>query len=253
MKISPAIADSAPIVLFFGPEGRGKTTLASKFPKPLGLLLERGVPRGVTMDAVEDVKSYDDVITTLRELIEDTHGYETLVIDTLDALEPLLLAYVCAKNNWKNIESPSYGKGWLIADDEWRRFLRGLTALRERQRMTIVLIAHSTIERFDDPRAPTFTQYLPKLHKRARHLILDACDVVGFLAEDLRVVTDDSGFRERVRATSSNQRFLFVEGCPAFAAKNRFAMPPKIAIPPDFNIGELTQHWSTHERERSTV
>jgi hypothetical protein len=61
--------------------------------------------------------------------------------------------------------------------------------------MTIVLIAHSTIERFDDPRAPTFTQYLPKLHKRARHLVLDACDLVGFLAEDLRVVTDESLLR----------------------------------------------------------
>src|SRR5262249_43317094 len=137
MKISTATADSARIILVFGPEGRGKTTLASKFPKPLRLLLERGLPRGVTMDALEAINSYDDVITTLRELIEDARGYETLVIDTLDALETMLLTHVCAKNNWKNIESPSYGKGWLIADTEWQRFLRGLTRLRGRQHMTI--------------------------------------------------------------------------------------------------------------------
>ena len=245
MKISPATAVSAPIVLVYGSEGRGKTSLATKFPKPLALLLERGLPRGASVDAVEDINSYDDVIATLRKLIEDARGYKTLVIDTLDALEPLLIAHVCAKNSWKNIEAPNYGKGWLIADDEWRRFLRGLTALRDRQNMTIVLVAHSTIERFDDPRAPTFTTYMPKLHKRARHLVLDACDVVGFLAEDLRVVTDEAGFRERVRATNSNARFLFVEGCPAFVAKNRYGMSPKIPIPPDFNIGELTKHWET--------
>jgi hypothetical protein len=247
MKISTATAENAPMILAYGPEGTGKTTLGSKFDKVLALLLERGVPAGVKLNAVDSVASYEDVITTLRELIEDPRGYKTLLIDTLDQLEPMLLAYVCAKNGWKNIESPSYGKGWVIADDEWRRFLRGLTALRDRRRMTVVLIAHSTIESVHDPRAPTFTQYVPKLHKRARHLVLDACDVVGFLSGDLRVVTDDSGFRERVRATSSNQRFLFVEGCPAFAAKNRFAMPPKIAIPPDFEIGELTKYWVTHD------
>jgi hypothetical protein len=241
MKISAAVSDSTPIVLIYGAEGRGKTTLAAKFPKPLALLLERGLPRGVTVDAVEGVNTYADVITTLRELIEDPHGYETLVIDTLDALEPMLLANVCMKNNWKDIETPSYGKGYVAADAEWRNFLRGLANLRERQNMTIVLVAHATIERVDDPRAPSFTCYMPKLHKRARHLVLDACDAVGFLAEDLRTAVDD---RERVRATSSNQRVLFVEGCPAFVAKNRYAMPPKIAIPMDFNIGDLTQHWS---------
>jgi hypothetical protein len=248
MKICPATADKPPIFFIYGGEGRGKTTLACKFPKPVALLLERGLPRGVTVDAIEEVNSYNEVITTLRQLIEDARGYETLVIDTLDALEPMLIEAVCLKNNWKHIESPSYGKGWLIADDEWRRFIRGLTALRDRQNMTVVLVAHSTIERFDDPRAPTFTCYMSKLHKRARHLILDASDVVGFLAEDLRVVTDEGGFRERVRATNSNARFLFVEGCPAFTAKNRFAMPAKIAIPADFNIADLTQHWSNHER-----
>ena len=113
--------------------------------------------------------------------------------------------------------------------------------------MTIVLVAHSEITRIDDPRAPSFTQYAPRLHKRARALVQDAADVIGFLAEELRVATDDSGFRERVRATSSNQRFLFVEGCPAFVAKNRYAMPSRVAIPPDFNINGLTQYWEKGE------
>jgi hypothetical protein len=247
MKISPATAGNAPIILVYGPEGRGKSTLASKFNKPLALLLERGLPRGVTVDAVEDANTFDEVIVTLRKLIEDRRGYDSLIIDTLDAFEPLLISSVCAKNNWKTIESPSYGKGYIIADEAWRHFIRGLTTLRDRQGMTIVLVAHSTIERVDDPRTASFTAYLPKLHKRATHLILDACDVVGFLAEDLRTVTDEGGFRERVRATSSNQRFLFVEGTPAFVAKNRYGIPAKVPIPLDFNVAELTKYWSKHD------
>jgi len=35
-----------------------------------------------------------------------------------------------------------------------------------------------------------------------------------------------------------------VEGRPSFAAKNRFAMPEKIAIPMDFNFSELSKFWS---------
>jgi AAA domain len=110
--------------------------------------------------------------------------------------------------------------------------------------MTVVLTCHATIERVEDPRAPTYTAYAPKLHKRARALVMDAADIVGFLAEDLRVVTDDGGFRERTRAAAGNGRFLFVEGCPAFNAKNRFGMPAKIPIPLDFDIANLTQHWT---------
>jgi len=248
MKIISTKCDAAPIVLIYGAEGRGKTTLAAKFPKPVAMLLERGLPRGVTVDAVEGIASYDNVIEGLRELIKEPQGYGTLIIDTIDALEPMLIENVCLKQGWKNIESPSYGKGYVIADQEWQRFIRGITALRDRHNMTIVMVAHSTIERFDDPRAPSYTAYWPRLHKRARHLILDACDVVGFLAEELHIATSDTGFRERTRATSSNQRFLFIEGCPAFVAKNRYAMPAKIAIPADFDIAELTNYWQKSER-----
>jgi hypothetical protein len=244
MKISQATCGSAPIVLIYGAEGRGKTTLAAKFSKPLAMLLERGLPSGVKLDAIEGLGAYGAIIETIRELYQDPRGYETLVIDTLDALEPMLLEHVCVAHSWKNIESPPYGKGFVIADQEWLRFIRAITALRDKHGMMIVMVAHSTIERFDDPRAPSYTAYWPKLHKRARHLILDACDVVGFLAEDLRISTDDSGFRERVRATASNQRFLFLEGCPAYVAKNRYGMPSKIGIPPDFNVNELTKFWT---------
>jgi hypothetical protein len=244
MKISQATCGSAPIILVYGVEGRGKTTLATKFPKPVALLLERGLPRGVTVDAIGDLEGYGAIIDALRSLYTDPRGYQTLVIDTLDALEPTLLEHVCVEHSWKNIESPPYGKGFVIADQEWLRFIRAITALRDKHGMMIVMVAHSTIERFDDPRAPSYTAYWPKLHKRARHLILDACDVVGFLAEDLRIATDDSGFRERVRATSSNARFLFVEGAPAYVAKNRYGMPTKIPVGVDFNINELTKYWT---------
>jgi AAA domain len=244
MEIARAKSNAVPIMLLYGDAGRGKTTLATKAPKALLLPLERGLPRGVEVDAVQGLDSFDKVMSTLLAIHSDPRGYDSLVIDTLDALEPLVLEHTCAKNNWKNIEAPPYGKGWVAADDEWRRFIRGITAIRDKHNMTVVLVSHAEVIRVEDPRAPTFTSYSPKLNKRARALVVDACDVVGFLAEDLRTVSDDSGFRERVRAAAGNGRYLFLEGRPAFAAKNRFGMPEKMPIPLNFNFSALSQHWS---------
>ena len=250
MQVRPLIrtstlqATTSPLIIIYGTEGRGKTTLASKFPKPIMIAAERGIPRGVTMDVIESTDSFEGVLAAARELYSDAHGYETLLVDTLDALEPYLQEWVCAENKWKNIESPGFGKGYAILDDAWRRFLRAMTAIRDKHGMTVVMICHAGIERIDDPRAPSYTAYAPKLHKRARALVMDACDAVLFLAEDLRVVTDDAGFHERTRASTGSGRFLFTEGRPAFAAKNRFGMPEKIPVPADLPITELTKYWS---------
>jgi hypothetical protein len=241
MKIAQASPNTAPIILVYGSEGRGKTTLACKAPKPVAFLLEKGLPKGTTVDAVEDVKSFDDILAGLRDLYTDAHGYSTLIIDTVDAMEALLIESVCVRNGWRNIEQPAYGKGFVVADAEWQRFVRAITALRARHNMTIVLISHAEIVNVNDPRAPSYSSYQPKLHKRGRGLVMDACDAALFLSEDLRIVTDNN---DRARATASPQRFLFCEGTPAFAAKNRFAMPPKIAISADFPFGELARYWA---------
>jgi hypothetical protein len=244
MKISTATSNRKPIVLIHGHEGIGKTSLAVRSPVPLAFLLERGLPRGVSVDAVEDVASFDAVMAALRDIFADPGEYRSVIIDTVDALEALLLEHVCAKNNWPNIEKPAYGKGWVAADDEWRRFIRAITAIRDKHNMTIMLVCHTAIERIDDPRAPSYTSYQPRLHRRARALVMDAADAIFFLAEDLRVVTEDGGFRERTRAASSNGRFLFTERRPAFAAKNRYGMPEKMPIPINFDFSELARYWA---------
>jgi AAA domain len=252
MKVNKLVATSAPLITLYGAEGRGKTTLASKFPKPLFLALERGIPRGVAVDCVEGIDSFDAVIKLASHLYANGPGeYASLVVDTGDQLQVLLLADVIARNGWKDIEAPGFGKGWIAADDAWRRILRAFLAIRDKHNMIIVLVCHSTIERVDDPRAPSYTAYAPKLHKRARALVMDASDAVLFLSEDLRVITDSGGFSERTRASASTGRFLFTEGRPAYAAKNRFAMAEKIALPIDFDITTLAQYWAPHKQKEA--
>ena len=201
---------------------------------------------------MQDLKNFAQVMTALRELYQDKSGhYQTLVVDTIDQLEALVLEHVCTEHNWATIETPSYGKGYVAADRVWRQFLRAVTALRDHRNMTIVLVGHSTVERVEDPRAPAFTSYTLRLHRRARALVQDAADIVGFLADDLRVVVEDTGFnRERTRAAASPARFLFVEGTPAFCAKNRYGLPPKIEVPIGFDSKTLMQYFEPEGAKR---
>jgi hypothetical protein len=238
----------------YGGEGLGKSTLGFKFPKPLVFNLEDGAPRGMQADAVSDVGTYPKIMTALKDIhATENLAWKTILFDGKEVLEALIHKHVCNENRWANMESPGYGKGFVAADVPWHTYVSWLGAIRKKHGTTIILIGHQTIERIEDPRVPAYTAYAPRLHKRARSLIVDTCDIVGFLAQDVRVLNEDTGFgKERTRATASPSRYLFLEGRPAFTAKNRYGMPEKIEITKDFDIRNLTKYFTTTEAKEGS-
>jgi hypothetical protein len=226
-----------PRVLIHGQEGVGKTTLAAKFPKPVFLQTEDGTPAGLTVPTFGLLSSYADNREALAALGSETHEFRTAIVDSVDKLEGLIWNDVCETNHWPSIEAPGYGRGYVIADKWWRDFLAGLDWLRRERGMTIVLLAHSAVETVNDPRAPAYTSYRLRLHKRARGLVQDEMDVIAFLACDVAVVSEDAGFnKKRNRAEGGAARWLHFEGRPAFVAKSRFELPPKLPCPKDFDV-----------------
>src|SRR5262245_15512568 len=62
-------------------------------------------------------------------------------------------------------------------------------------------------------------------------------DAIAFLATDVTVISEDAGFnKKRNRADGGSVRWLHFEGRPAFVAKSRFELPPKILCPKDFDV-----------------
>ena len=85
--------------------------------------------------------------------------------------------------------------------------------------------------------------YQLRLHKRARGLVQDWCDAIGFLAPDLHVQSEEVGFgKKRNRADGGSQRWLHFEGRPSFVAKNRYGLPAKMPVPKDFSYGALAPY-----------
>jgi hypothetical protein len=236
MKIFTATATLPPIIVIHGQPGVGKTTLAWNFPRPCFLQLEDGCPSGLKIETFGLLESFADVVQAIAHLGKEDHDYQTIVVDSLDKLEPLILAALCADRGYASVESPGFGKGWVEADRWWLDFLRGCEWLRRSRGMMVVLIAHSEITTVNDPRVASYTSYQLRLHKRARALVEDSADLIGFLATDVIIKSEQGSFgKTRARADGGSTRWLHVEGRPAFVAKNRYAMPERIMISEHFD------------------
>ena len=82
-----------PRILLYGVEGIGKSTFGSLAPKAIFIQTEDGLDE-IDCDKFPLATSYEDVITALAELRGQEHGYETVVIDSLDWLERLVWDHV---------------------------------------------------------------------------------------------------------------------------------------------------------------
>jgi hypothetical protein len=190
------------------------------------------------------LNDYNGVREAITKLATEDHDFRTLALDSLDIYEGLVWRDVCRTQGWSSIESPGYGKGYVTADTWWLDLLAGFEYLRRERKMLVVLLAHSAIETVNDPRAASYTSYQLRLHKRARGLVQDWCDAIGFLAPDLHVREDDVGFgKKRARADGGSQRWLHLEARPSFVAKNRYGMPAKLPVPKDFSYEAIASYF----------
>jgi hypothetical protein len=236
-SIQSASADFKPQkTLIYGVQGLGKTTFGCTWPDPILLRIEDGASALDVPTFPKLVENYAEIVEAINAL-HGEHGFQTLVIDSLDWLEPIVWAETCQRMNVESIESMGYGKGYVEADQEWRTLMGGLDSLRLNRGMHIVLVAHAEVKRFESPDSDPYDRYQIKLHKRAWALWQEWADMVLFANYERRLVKTKSGGKDRTqdkfRAEGSGDRVLFTEERPAHVAKNRWGLPDVIRIGKD--------------------
>ena len=219
-----------PRIVIHGDPGVGKTTFAVCAPAPVVIQTEDGLGN-LDATAFPVAASFDDVMAALQSLYTEEHEFKTLVVDSLDWLEPLVWQQVCITHKVASIEALGYGKGYVEALGWWRQFFEGVTALRDARGMTVIMTAHSQIVRVEDPSLPAYDSHDLKLHKRAAALAEEFADVILYAAVQTHTVTEDAGFNnKRVRAVTSGERVMHTVGQPAFLAKNRYSLPSPLPL-----------------------
>lgn len=220
----------APRIIIYGDAGTGKTTFGAMAPSPVFIQTEDGLGN-LDATAFPLAQSFDDVMQALTSLYSEDHQFKTLVIDSLDWLEPLVWKQVCIEHKVASIEALPYGKGYVESLAVWRRFFDGITALRDARGMTVVMTAHSQIVRVEDPTLPAYDRHSLKLHKRAAAVAEEFADVILYAAVQTNTVSEDAGFNgKRVRATTTGERVMHTVGQPAFLAKSRYALPSPMPL-----------------------
>jgi hypothetical protein len=210
--------------LVYGVEGIGKSTIAAAAPKPIFLCAEDGVDE-LDVARLPEPRSWQDVLDAFDLLLTQDLGFETLVVDTVDWLEPLLFAHLCKKENKGSITDFKYGDGYKASTELWRIFTARCDELRQKRGMAIVLIGHSMVKEFKDPTNDAYERYQLKIYKDSAGWLREWCDAVLFANYDVATKENKRG---RVRAFDSGARFFHAQRTAAYDAKNRLNLPPRV-------------------------
>lgn len=218
------------LVLIYGQPGTGKSTFAAGFPNPIFLGTEDGTSH-LDVARFPEMKSFDHVRKAFKELLTEKHEYETLAIDSIDWLEPLLNQAVCALDGSDSIDKAQggYGKGHMMAVKFWRDIISDLMQLREQRKMNLVLVGHSEIKAFNDPTlAQPYDRIQLKINPKSAALLTEWVDFVGFATYETFLKTNKDD--KKTRALGEGVRVLHTEYRAGFVAKNRLGLPPTLPL-----------------------
>ena len=237
-------------VVIYGVEGIGKTTFASRFPKPLFLDLDRGSAR-MDVDRISGIADWVTLITTMQDISNAETDYSTIVIDTADMAGELCKKYICLKNKKESIEDFGYGKGYTILAQEFAKLIVWATVLIDKG-YNVVFLAHSmqrVVTKPDD--TGSYDHWEMKLPGKGNNslgaLLKEWADLLLFA--DYRI-TIRQGQDGKGRATkTSGERMMKANHTPFADAKNRFGLADELP----FNYDEIAAIIPKREPPKQTT
>ncbi len=224
MNITKGKQKKSQRIVLYGPEGIGKSTLASKFPNPVFIDTEGGTDH-LDVHRIEKASSWVHFKAQLKEFNTNQSGYGTLVIDTVDWLEIMCSEYVCQTHNQQSIEGFGYGKGYTYLAEEWGRFLNCLTDIQSKA-VHVILVGHAHMRKFEQPdEAGAYDRWELKLSKKCAPITKEWADMVLFLNYKTFVVDVDG--KKKVQG---GERVMYTTHNPCWDAKNRSDLKQELPL-----------------------
>lgn len=218
--------------VIYGPEGIGKSTMASQFPKPVFIDIEGGT-HALDVARVQTPKSWAGLMQLLEEFAAGRGpvGFQTLVIDTADWSEKMLKEAICAEAGVGALGDVAYGTLYQKLGAKWGKFLDVLSLISEQ--MHVVLLAHSQLSHCEIPEeSGSFDRYELKLNQSFKvntaSMTKEWASMVLFLNYEIIVVETDGKSKAQ-----GGRRVCFTTHRACWDAKNRYDLPEKIRLSED--------------------
>lgn len=217
----------APRIFLYATHGIGKSTFAAAAPAPIFITTEDGLG-SIDTSSFPLAQSSADIMGAISTLYTEAHDFQTVVLDSADWAEAIFQREIETQYDAKDL---AYGKGALILAEKWKKTLDGLSALCYRKNMTVIILGHCEIKRFDSPEVESYDRYQPKLQSRASALVQEWADCVLFANYKTIVRKEEVGFNKTVsKAFTNGDRVINTAETPAFLAKNRYGLPERMPL-----------------------
>ena len=215
-------------VVVYGPEGIGKSTFASMFPRPVFIDTE-GSTSHMDVTRTPTPRSWTELNLQVDYFIQHPQELGTLVVDTADWAEKICTMQLCSSRGLSGIEDFGFGKGYVYQEEEFGRFLNLLDKLRERG-VHVVLNCHATMRKFEQPdEMGSYDRWELKLAKKVIPLVKEWADMILFANYKTIVVNvDGKGATKGKNKVTGGQRIMYANHHPCWDAKNRFGLPDEM-------------------------
>lgn len=227
MQITKGIIPSAVKTLIYGPEGIGKTTLASCFPDPVFIDTE-GSTKQMDVARLPVPETWDDIIEEVRYVYQHPDCCKTLVIDTADWAEML-----CSKKLFGDggVESPGYGKGYVMLAEKFQELLTELNSVIAAG-IHVVFTAHAQMRKFEQPdEMGAYDRWELKMQKKTAPLVKEWADMILFCNYKTIVVNvDGQGAQKGKNKAMGGERIMYSAHHICWDAKNRFGLPEQMPM-----------------------
>jgi hypothetical protein len=204
---------------FSGPPKVGKTDLAARFPNPLFILTEPGqggrelnhwMHSNYPNDNPYVMRYHTDFDWIYQELSKDTQGFQTLIVDTIDNAQNIIIDGIVQENDGITLHKGklAYGTGKELFERRMREVIHKLASLP----MGLILISHLKETTITKENTEPQTAWKDTLNDSAKNIVHSAVDMILMLRKE------------------GKQRWIYTEGDLTLEAGSRIALPSRIPM-----------------------